>query len=290
MTFSRWQISALLALVLSVAAVGCSDNSSGGGAGGSLASGGARKDAGSTGGVAGTVGAGGVKSTGGVAGTVGAGGVKSTGGVTASGGAGGSDAAGIDGAVALDAARDSVVTPIDAAVDSPIQPIDAPQALDAPIGVDGGGATLAQIKSLIAGRCAGCHTGTGTAAARLNLSDSVDAGSTLYARLVGPLLLETYCGENIDAGGDAAQARRAIVAGDPASSFLYLKITGTEPSPGSPPANCGVRMPRVFIPGIDGGAGTSVACDTLDGGAAANCLGAADIDLVRQWILEGAPQ
>jgi hypothetical protein len=181
-------------------------------------------------------------------------------------------------------------------VDSPVQPVDAglpgiDSAMDAPAltGIDGG-ATLAQIKSLIATRCAGCHTGTGTAATRINFADSPDAGSTLYDRLLGPLVLETYCGENLDAGGDAAQPRRAIVPGDPSSSFLYLKITGTQPSPGSPPANCGVRMPRVLVPGVDGGAPTQPSCDTLDGGAAANCLGSADIDLVRQWILEGAPQ
>jgi hypothetical protein len=170
------------------------------------------------------------------------------------------------------------VPAIDAASDSPLL-----------TGIDGG-ATLAQIKSLLAARCAGCHTGTGTAATRIDLTDNLDAGSTLYARLLGSLLLETYCGENLDAGIDAAQAHRAIVPGDPASSFLYLKITGTQPSPGSPPANCGVRMPRVFVPGVDGGAATFPSCDSLDGGAAANCLGTADIDLVRQWILEGAPQ
>jgi hypothetical protein len=156
-------------------------------------------------------------------------------------------------------------------------------------GIDGG-ATLAQIKSLIATRCISCHTGTGTAATRISFADSPDAGVALYDRLLGPLMLETYCGENVDAGGDAAAARRAIVPGDPGLSFLYLKITGTQPSPGNPPANCGVRMPRVLVPGVDGGASTQPSCETLDGGAAANCLGAADIDLVRQWILEGAPQ
>ena len=276
-----------------MALIGCGSSSSGGGAGGSLGKGGSGggtgKDAASGSGGAGTGGA----ATGGAAGTVSAGGVGAgVGGVTvgtggATAGTGGRGAGGSGGA--LDAGRDSTVAPIDAAVDSPLQPIDAGQTVDAPLGIDGG-ATLAQIKSLIAARCAGCHTGTGTAATRLNLADNVDGGSTLYARLVGPLLLETYCGENVDAGGDAAQARRAIVPGNLASSFLYLKITGTEPSPGSPPANCGVRMPRVFVAGVDGGAPTSVSCDSLDGGAAANCLGAADIDLVRQWILEGAPQ
>lgn len=255
MTSRRWYASAFFSLALSIVGVGCGDSSTGGGAGGSLGSGGS-KDASSGSGGAGTGGLG-------------------------AGGAGGSGA--------LDSGRDVAVSQPDTAADSPIQPIDA--ASDAPIviGVDGG-ATLAQIKSLIAAHCAGCHTGTGSAATRIDLTDHPDAGSTLYARLLAPVLLETYCGENLDAGSDAAQARKAIVPGDPASSFLYLKITGTQPSPGTPPANCGARMPRVFVAGVDGGAATTPSCDSLDGGAAANCLGAADIDLVRQWILEGAPQ
>jgi hypothetical protein len=193
---------------------------------------------------------------------------------------------------AAEAARDVAAPQLEAAVDSPVQPVEVGlPAVDAPFvpGLDGG-ATLAQIKSLIAARCANCHTGTGSAATRIDFTDSPGAGSTLYDRLLSPLVLETYCGENVDAGGDAAVARRSIVPGDPGSSFLYLKITGTQPSPGNPPANCGVRMPRVFVPGIDGGAPTIPSCESLDGGAAANCLGAADIELVRQWILEGAPQ
>ena len=281
MTSGRWCASGFFSLFLSIAAVGCGDSSTGGGAGGSLGHGGSggatSKDAASGSGGRGT----------GVIAGAGAGGVGAGG--AGLGGAGGSGGA-------LDAGHDVAVVQLDAASDSPIQPVDAAAppidaAKDAPIvsGIDGG-ATLAQIKSLIAARCAGCHTGTGTAATRIDFTDNLDAGSTLYARLLAPLLLETYCGENLDAGGDAAQARHAIVPGDLASSFLYLKITGTEPSPGSPPANCGVRMPRVFVPGVDGGAPSLPSCDSLDGGAAANCLGTADIDLVRQWILEGAPQ
>ncbi|HEX7509006.1 MAG TPA: hypothetical protein VF550_19690 [Polyangia bacterium] len=266
----RWQVSGVLSLFFLLVAIGCGSSSSGSGAGGSLGSGGARDAAPGHGG----------------AGTGGATGVGS-GGVVGAGGGGGSGGA-------VDAGRDVAVVQLDAAVDSPAQPVDTGSpildaAVDAPAGIDGG-ATLAQIKSLIAARCAGCHTGTGGAATRINFTDnSPDAGSTLYDRLLGPLVLETYCGENVDAGGDAA-ARRAIVPGDLASSFLYLKITGTQPSPGSPPANCGVRMPRVLVAGVDGGAPTQPSCDSLDGGAAANCLGVADINLVRQWILEGAPQ
>ena len=260
----RWHVSGVSCLLLSLVVMGCGSSSTGSGAGGSLGhggSGGTSKDAPSgSGGIGGSVGIG----TGGIG--VGA------------GGAGGG----------IDAARDVAVSQLDAALDSQVLDGGGP-ATDAPIGIDGG-ATLAQIKSLIAARCAGCHTGTGGAATRIDFTDSPDAGSTLYERLLGPLVLETYCGENIDAGGDAAQARRAIVPGDPSSSFLYLKITGTQPSPGNPPANCGVRMPRVLVAGVDGGAPTQPSCEALDGGAAANCLGAADINLVLQWILEGAPQ
>jgi hypothetical protein len=253
-------ISVFTFLVFSIAGLGCGDSSTGSGTGGSLGRGG-------SGGVAGA-GAGGF-AAGGASGA-------------AAGGAGGSGGA-------ADAAIDLAVSQPDGAPDAPLQPIDvAVPPIDA-AGIDGA-ATLAQIKSLIAARCAGCHTGTGSAATRIDFTDNPDAGSTLYARLLAPLLLETHCGENIDAGGDAAPARRAIVPGDPSSSFFYLKITGTQPSPGNPPANCGVRMPRVLVPGVDGGPSSLPACDTLDGGAAANCLGTADIELVHQWILEGAPQ
>ncbi|MGD0835275.1 MAG: hypothetical protein ABSB49_01360 [Polyangia bacterium] len=210
------------------------------------------------------------------------------------GGEGGTGAAGgSDGSVA--ASADMAIPQHDVALDSPMQQADGGASLidasgDASVvsGIDGG-VTLGQLESLFTKRCVGCHSGTGSAATRIDLSDNPDASTSLYARLIGPLLLETYCGEHLDAGSDTAVARSAIVPGAPGSSFLYLKITGTQPSPGTPPANCGVRMPRVLVPGVDGGPATSVACDSLDGGAA-NCLGAADIDLVLQWIREGAPQ
>lgn len=195
--------------------------------------------------------------------------------MTASGGAGGSGPA--------DVPLDVPSAPPDAAVD-------APTSLDTTGIASDAGVTLAQVKALLATRCAGCHTGTGSAATRIDLTDHPDAATSLYARLLGPVLLEAFCGESLDAGGDAAEPHRAIVPGDPGASFLYLKITGTEPSPGNPPSNCGVRMPRVLVPGVDGGAATMPSCDSLDGGAAANCLSAAEIDLVRGWIVEGAPQ
>lgn len=252
-------------LACSLVVAGCSDSSPAGGAGGSLG-----KDGGL--GVGGSPGSGGIIAHGG---NVGAGGSGATAGSVGAGGAPGKrDAGSVD-------AR----APIDGAADLPAGPIDA--ALDGS-SLDTGGSTFAQVEALIAARCAGCHTGTGTAATRLDLTDNPDAATTLYTRLLGPVLLETYCGETIDAGGDAAAARRAIVPGDPPASFLYLKITGTQPSPGNPPAKCGSRMPRVFVPGVDGGAATFPSCDSLDGGVS-NCLGAADIELIRQWILEGAP-
>jgi hypothetical protein len=218
-------------------------------------------------------GAGGSLSTGGA---LGLGGILGHGGTTiASGGAGGGGPS--------DAGIDIPAVLTDAAVDAPTSSDTIKIAFDA-------GVTLAQVKELLATRCAGCHTGTGSAGTRIDLTDHPDAATTLYARLLGPVLLEALCGESLDAGGDAAEPHRAIVPGDPNASFLYLKITGTQPSPGNPPNNCGVRMPRVLVPGVDGGAATLPACDSLDGGAAANCLSAAEVDLVRQWIVEGAPQ
>ena len=290
MTSLRWLASGFFALVLLTSA-GCgSDSTTPGGAGGGPGSGGrggstANHDAAGSGGAA----------SGGVvvgSGGAGAGGV----GVGAGGhGAGGIGAgAGGGGGSAVDAARDVAGPQLDVSADAPAPvdtaglPVDA--AIDSPIlVVPDGGVTLAQVTALLAARCVGCHNGTGITAARLDLSNTnPDSGSSLYERLVGPLVLETYCGESLDAGGDAAVARMAIVPGDPADSFLYLKILGEQPSPGTPPANCGVQMPRVLVVGPDGGV-TAVSCNTADGGAAANCLGSSDIELVHQWILEGAP-
>jgi len=80
-----------------------------------------------------------------------------------------------------------------------------------------------------------------------------------------------------------------IVPNDLSTSFLYLKITGTMPSPG-----CGARMPRVLVPadGGDGGDGGTVlgpSCSQAVGGAPANCLNASQVSTISGWILAGAP-
>lgn len=176
------------------------------------------------------------------------------------------------------------------AVDAPpadVRPLDAvidlTPALDGPV-------TLAQVSALLAGRCVTCHGGTGATAALLDLSDNPDAGTALYDRLLGPIRFEPFCGE-LDAGaGEDAAPHLAIVPDQLGSSYLYLKITGEQPNPGAPPQRCGARMPRAILAVLDGGAINSTGCDQADGGAAANCLTAGEIAIVRNWILQGAPR
>lgn len=191
----------------------------------------------------------------------------------------------------------------DAAVDAPVMDGASAEAgivTDSGAPIDGG-ATLAQVSSIFAARCVTCHNGAGATASRLNLSNNTVAGQSLRDRLLGPLVLEAFCGMAVDAGtgndggevdGGAGMvgARHAIVPGSTGQSFLYLKVLGQQPSPGTPPANCGLRMPRVAVEAVDGGTPSLLACDQAPGGAAINCLGATDIETIRQWILAGAPQ
>jgi Carboxypeptidase regulatory-like domain len=90
--------------------------------------------------------------------------------------------------------------------------------------------------------CTGCHPG-------VNPSLDLTAGKS-YGELVGIQALE-----------DPSLVR--VVAGDPANSFLYLKLGGDPPVADIPAV--GTRMPP-GAPPID----------------------AADLDLVRRWILQGA--
>lgn len=181
-----------------------------------------------------------------------------------------------------DAAGDAIDAPLgDAATDGAT--VDIALAIDGPV-------ALAQVAALLASRCVTCHGGPAGISSVLDLSDHPDAAPSLYERLLGPLRLEQFCGE-LDAGEDIdAGTRHAIVPSDLDQSFLYLKITGQQPSPGSPPTRCGARMPRVVLSVLDGGAVTSTGCDQAAGGAAANCLSSAEIAVVRDWILQGAPQ
>lgn len=171
--------------------------------------------------------------------------------------------------------------------------VDAPAALDgvvdASAGLDGP-VVLAQIAALLASRCVTCHNGTGPTAALLDMTDKPDAAQSLYQRLLGPIHFEPFCGEPDGGVGIDAGPHHAIVPDNLDESFLYLKINGQQPSPGTPPARCGVRMPRVVLAVLDGGAVSSVGCDQADGGVVANCLTAEQIALVRNWILQGAPQ
>jgi hypothetical protein len=197
----------------------------------------------------------------------------------------GSDA--LDAADALvdtrDARGDAIDAPLGDAPTVDAATVDVALALDGPV-------ALAQVAALLASRCVYCHGGPNGVSALLDLSDHPDAGQALYDRLLGPIRFEPFCGE-LD-GGTAvdAGARHAIVPNDLNDSFLYLKILGQQPDPGAPPSRCGARMPRVVLSVLDGGAVTSTGCDQADGGAAVNCLSPAEIAVVRDWILQGAPQ
>jgi hypothetical protein len=76
---------------------------------------------------------------------------------------------------------------------------------------------------------------------------------------------EGICG----GGGPDGGNRTPIVPGSLETSYLWLKITGTQPG------GCGQRMPRGCNATIDSGTN--------------RCLGDADTQIIRDWILEGAP-
>jgi hypothetical protein len=88
-----------------------------------------------------------------------------------------------------------------------------------------------------------------------------------------------------DDGGDGAVPanRTPIIPGDTDGSYLFRKVSGTQP------AGCNARMPRIPQFNEDGGSAGSVGCDMADGGAAGNCLSQTDLDTIRDWITQGAP-
>jgi hypothetical protein len=149
-----------------------------------------------------------------------------------------------------------------------------------------GSVSFAEVADIFERRCRGCHRPRETG---LQLLDLVTPDG-LYTRLTTPLPdnQEGRCAlpdaGTTDDGGDGAPPpnRQAIVPGDTDASFLFRKVSGTQA------VGCGVRMPRVSVIGDDGGT-FSVACDQADGGAA-NCLSQRDLDTLRDWISQGAPQ
>jgi len=181
------------------------------------------------------------------------------------------DVAGPDALVIDAAVKDA------AAVDAPV--VDAPVSADAAI-------LLARVNALFTQYCVSCHNGVGATARLLDLTNKPDASTPLLARLLGSVPFETFCGAS-DAGVDAS-AWAAVVPGAPDKSLLYLKVTGTQPSPGTPPANCGVRMPRISVPGVGDAGATTVACDKATGGESANCVSPEEVEILRQWIEQGA--
>jgi hypothetical protein len=106
--------------------------------------------------------------------------------------------------------------------------------------------TFAGIQNVLA-NCIYCHPGeTG---GRTNFEGF---GQALYDKLT-----TTTPNQYIPAN---CAFKQLIVKGNPAMSLLFLKISGT------PPANCGVRMPKDKAP-----------------------VTQAEIDAVRGWIMMGAP-
>jgi hypothetical protein len=152
---------------------------------------------------------------------------------------------------------------------------------------DASAVLFSTVADIFTAQCIGCHkSNDGSVTGLVDLQTPTG----LYARLTTPLPSgqEGQCGFS-DAGtdggdgGDAAPANRTLVVpGDTNASFLYLKITGNQP------AGCGVRMPRIAVTGADGAPAGSVGCDLADGGAAAKCLSQQDMDLIRDWIAQGA--
>ena len=154
---------------------------------------------------------------------------------------------------------------------------------------DGGLVPFSAVTEIFNTRCIACHRSNDGATTGLV---DYQTPTGLYTRLTTPLPdgQEGMCGFG-DAGadgGDAARSNRIlIVPGDTSASFLYVKVTGAQP-PGNPPAGCGVQMPRVRLIGDDGGPAGTISCAQADGGAAANCLSQAQMDTIRNWILQGA--
>jgi hypothetical protein len=152
----------------------------------------------------------------------------------------------------------------DTGPDATTAPSDAAGETSVTEGGDGG-VTFAQVTAFFSApveHCTNCH-GPGAA----NRIDLTQTGAALYSVLTTPLDAnrDGTCG----GGGPDGGNRIPIVPGSLDSSFLWLKITGTQPT------GCGGRMPLGCNPIIDAGVG--------------RCLGDADTQIIRDWILEGAP-
>jgi hypothetical protein len=149
-----------------------------------------------------------------------------------------------------------------------------------------GSVSFGEVADIFARRCSGCHRPRETGQQLLDLVTT----DGLYTRLTSPLPdnQEGTCGfpdGGTADGGDGAPPpnRTPIVPGDTDASFLFRKVAGTQP------AGCGLRMPRVNEIGEDGGT-VGKGCDQADGGAVARCLSQMDLDTLRDWITQGAPQ
>jgi hypothetical protein len=178
---------------------------------------------------------------------------------------------------------------------------------DAAAGRDGaadGGAPSAEFATLyntiLSVRCAPCHT---TQAMKPPGNNPLDM-STAATAFTSLTTVSTLCGAPSDGGGAVLAERRRVVAANPDTSSLILKLLGTQPAG----PNCGQRMPRTgmrtdppsCVDSPDGGAdGGSIDAGpvVLDGGGGDGaavmpppraCLGLADMTAVRTWIMNGA--
>jgi hypothetical protein len=208
----------------------------------------------------------GTAGSGGTGGSGGAGGVTGSGGGETSGGGGASDGG-------VEAASDA--------------PADAPGAdASAPDGPTTNSVVpFSAVTAIFNAHCVMCHQPKESGPQLLDLQTAPG----LLDRLVAPLPAnqEGRCGypdDGADDGGSAAALpnRQAIVPGDTSASFLYRKITNTQPM------GCRLRMPPVNIVVDDGGPARSTGCNQADGGAAANCLSDTEIDTIGAWITQGA--
>lgn len=169
----------------------------------------------------------------------------------------------VDAAPVVDAAPETSAPPPETGPDAAAD-VASEAAAEAATGEAGdGGVTFSQIVAFFSApveHCTDCHT-PGVARIDLSLPDTA-----LYTLLTSPLPnnREGTCG----GGGPDGGNRTPIVPGSLETSYLWLKITGTQP------AGCGSRMPAD--------------CST-NVGDPIPCLGDADTQIIRDWILEGAP-
>lgn len=147
---------------------------------------------------------------------------------------------------------DSSTPPVDSStppVDSSTPPADSGMTdAGTPDSGMAGGATFTEVYAILSAKCVSCHAG---GAGGLSFNSAASA----YTALVGP---NRATGTGPCTPAEAPVER--VTPGDPAASFLFIKVT-TDPLP----AGCGDRMPRFMM-----------------------ALEATEIETIRSWIEAGA--